>query len=105
MAASLHHLGNPALIIRQGLQSLHFGRVSLMNYLFANFPFRITTALWFAGIYENEKEKNWASSPTSPYISHVIGKTRRKKEFGVCLSSGVSSLCIFSVFPLSKEIN
>lgn len=94
MPAFFHLLGilsgKSCLDYEAGIAASKFGNVSLMNYFFACFPFPCITMLTagFADTYENGKEENWASSLTSPYISQVIEKTRKKRGFGVCLSSG-----------------
>lgn len=94
MAAFFHCLGvlsgKSCLDYKAEIAICKFGSISLMNYFSAHFPFPCVTMLtvWFADFYENGKEKNWASSLTSPYISHIIEKTRKKKGGCVCLSSG-----------------
>lgn len=84
MAAFLHGLdilsGKSCLDCKAGITISKFGSLSLINCFFALFPFPCITMLpvWFADIHENGKEKNWACSLTSPSISHVIEKMRRR---------------------------
>jgi len=82
--------GKSCLDYEAGIVISKFVSVSSMNDFFAHFHFPCITVVtvWSADVYENGKEKNWVASLTSPYVSRIIDKIRRKKGFRVCLSNG-----------------
>lgn len=86
--------GDPALTVRQGLQSLKF--ISLMNYCFTRFPFPCITVL--AGLQIPKKMDQ-------PIHFSCNLKDKEKERF-CCLSSGELVLSAsFLVFHcIKKEI-